>query len=102
MSKKDPWIICPVCEGDGTTVNPSIDAHGLTHEDFADDPDFAEDYMSVTYDVPCGACDGLGRMRKSHQKELYEAADARRLAAREDGDWDAYRVAGDYRYGTKR
>lgn len=39
-------------------VNPSIDAHGLTGEDFAD-RDFAEDYHRGTFDVQCYGCQGM-------------------------------------------
>lgn len=57
------WAICDVCRGEGTTVNSSIDAGGLSAEDFYDDPDFAEDYMSGTYDVSCGHCGGSGKVQ---------------------------------------
>ncbi len=52
------WVVCDVCDGKGTVVNPSIDCGGLTGEDFADDPDFANDYMSGVYDQPCNRCQG--------------------------------------------
>jgi DnaJ-class molecular chaperone len=51
--------VCPACRGEGHTVNPSIDCNGLSAEDFAEDPDFAEDYMGGRYDVQCGHCRGL-------------------------------------------
>lgn len=51
-------IVCPTCNGKGTHVNPSIDAHGLSREDFDEDPDFARDYMSGVYDVSCYECRG--------------------------------------------
>lgn len=50
--------VCPTCEGKGSHVNPSIDAGGLTAEDFYEDPDFAEEYMNGTYDVSCYGCKG--------------------------------------------
>lgn len=50
--------VCDTCDGKGTHVNPSIDSHGLSAEDFAEDPDFAEDYMSGAYDVTCAECHG--------------------------------------------
>ena len=53
------WAVCPLCDGKGHHVNPSIDANGLSAEDFAEDPDFREDYFSGTYDVPCYQCGGL-------------------------------------------
>lgn len=53
------YEVCDRCEGKGTHVNPSIDGHGLTRDDFADDPDFAEDYFAGRYDVSCYECNGL-------------------------------------------
>ncbi len=50
--------VCETCDGRGRHVNPSIDSHGLTAEDFYDDPDFAEDYFSGRYDVACHECHG--------------------------------------------
>jgi hypothetical protein len=50
--------VCSLCDGKGKHVNPSIDAHGISAEEFYDDPDFAEEYMSGTYDVPCYTCKG--------------------------------------------
>jgi len=50
--------VCPVCEGKGSHVNPSIDAGGLSAEKFHDDPDFAEQYWHGTYDQTCNRCEG--------------------------------------------
>ena len=52
-------IVCPTCNGEGKHVNPSIDSHGITREDFDADPDFMESYMSGIYDVSCYECGGL-------------------------------------------
>lgn len=52
-------IVCPRCNGTGKHVNPAIDEHGLTHEDFSEDPDFAESYFSGVYDVRCELCQGM-------------------------------------------
>lgn len=52
------FAVCSVCGGKGSHVNPSIDAHGLSREDFAEDPDFAEDYFRGVYDQPCNECGG--------------------------------------------
>lgn len=52
------WVVCPTCKGAGTHVNPSIDAGGLTRDDFDADPDFAEGYLNGAYDVPCYECGG--------------------------------------------
>lgn len=51
--------VCSQCEGSGVVVNPNIDCCGLTEEDFYEDPDFAEDYLSGRFDVACPRCDGL-------------------------------------------
>lgn len=53
------YEVCPVCRGKGTTVNPAIDGHGISAEEFEEDPDFRDDYMNGVYDVPCRECDGL-------------------------------------------
>lgn len=53
------YEVCDLCGGKGSHVNPSIDAHGLTAEDFHDDPEFAEAYGRGVYDVPCNNCDGM-------------------------------------------
>lgn len=50
--------VCGTCNGRGSYVNPSIDSHGLSREDFDDDPDFAEDYFRGVYDVACNECGG--------------------------------------------
>lgn len=52
------YEVCPVCDGRGKHVNPAIDDNGISGEDFADDPDFREDYFSGMYDVTCNECRG--------------------------------------------
>lgn len=52
------WEVCPVCDGKGTHVNPSIDAGGINYETFGDDPDFAEDYRQGVFDQTCNGCGG--------------------------------------------
>ena len=98
MSK---WHICIVCSGEGTVVNPNIDDRGLSAEHM-DDPDFQDNYCAGVYDIACRACGGSGKIKKTRQQqlnELHEAAEERRLAARENGDFDAYAGAGDWRHG---
>lgn len=51
------WQQCPTCEGRGRYVNPAIDSHGLSADDFAD-PDFEDAYLSGAYDVTCNQCNG--------------------------------------------
>lgn len=52
------YEMCDVCQGKGHHVNPDIDRHGISEEEFYDDPDFREEYMSGTYDVTCRWCRG--------------------------------------------
>jgi len=52
------WVVCTVCRGEGTHVNPSIDCGGISSEEFDEDPDFAESYASGAYDVQCNCCGG--------------------------------------------
>ena len=49
---------CSRCNGTGKHVNPAIDGHGISMQEFADDPDFAEEYISGAYDIPCDKCRG--------------------------------------------
>ena len=56
------YEVCPRCEGRGKHVNPSIDGHGLTSEDF-EDPEFREDYFRGVYDVACHECRGVRVVR---------------------------------------
>jgi hypothetical protein len=94
---KIKWILCPVCNGDGKTVNPAIDAHGLTAEDFREDPDFAEAYWSGAYDITCRGCNGHRVVTRERIEELQQHAEDRVLAAHEDGNYEG--GLHDWRYG---
>lgn len=59
----EKWEICGNCRGNGKHVNPAIDGHGLTREDFDEDPDFEEGYFSGRYDVICQAGCSDGKIR---------------------------------------
>ncbi len=50
--------VCDRCGGTGKHVNPSIDSHGISPEEFNEDPDFRESYFSGVYDITCEACAG--------------------------------------------
>jgi len=56
---KIAYEVCPLCQGKGRHVNPSIDANGLTQQDFEEADDyFEEDYLNGVYDVACYQCGG--------------------------------------------
>lgn len=75
-------VVCPICEGTGTYVNPAIDSQGLSAEDFNEDPDFAEDYRRGVYDVGCKCCIGRNVVTKlEYAKYLAHLADHRERMA---------------------
>ena len=89
--------VCPLCEGKGKHVNPSIDSCGLSREDFDNDPQFEEDYFSGAYDVECYECEGARVVPVINQKRLTRAQKAW-VAAMEadvesDRDYDAMSAA---------
>jgi DnaJ-class molecular chaperone len=51
-------VICSRCDGEGVHCNPAIDGHGISPEEFDEDPDFRENYFSGVYDVRCEECHG--------------------------------------------
>ena len=57
------WEVCSVCEGKGIHVDPRMDDNGLNTADFQDDPDFANDYFSGAFDIPCNSCGGRTTIR---------------------------------------
>ena len=74
------WTVCDVCHGEGKHVNPAIDDNGLCAEDFENDPDFHQDYMSGVYDQACNRCKGRTTVQAvdwenltSEQSESYKA-----------------------------
>ena len=69
------WSVCPTCQGSGSHVNPSIDCDGIIESEFADDPEFREEYFSGTYDVTCYECQGkrvVPQLVDQKDIELYE------------------------------
>lgn len=52
------FAVCDLCEGRGKHVNPSIDASGISAEDFDEDPEFYHHYRAGHYDVACNQCKG--------------------------------------------
>ena len=70
------YVVCPVCNGRGEFVNPDIDRQGLSREDFDQDPDFAEDYISGRFNIPCGLCHGNNVIPEANRKEEREELEA--------------------------
>ncbi len=92
IDEVEEWIpfeyeVCPLCEGKGKHVNPSIDCNGLTAEDFAEDPDFLEEYKSGRYDVPCYECRGKRVVPSTTDERILrwmeEEAEFQRISAAE-------------------
>jgi hypothetical protein len=73
--------LCDLCEGKGKVVNPSIDAGGLSRDDFDEDPGFEEDYHSGRFDIHCPQCQG---------KRVIPAVDYERLSGEEKKEFDQY------------
>jgi DnaJ-class molecular chaperone len=72
--------VCPTCEGKGSHVDPSIDAHGITQEEFSEwSQEEKGDYFSGTYDVPCFECEG---------ERLVAVVDESRLSAEQRVNWE--------------
>ena len=52
------YEVCGQCDGRGSYVHPDIDGHGISPDEFADDPEFEASYRSGAYDIPCEECSG--------------------------------------------
>lgn len=52
------YEVCGRCGGTGVHDHPAF-SDGITADDFAEDPDFREDYYRGHYDVTCEQCGGL-------------------------------------------
>ena len=89
------YEVCSRCQGRGTHVNPNIDGHGISEDEW-NGPDWDEDsrqtYLSGGYDVTCEECRGLrvvlvvdeSRCDKSLLERYLRARDAEAADARED------------------
>lgn len=58
MELSTRYEVCHSCRGSGTVVNPSIDAGGISREDFDEDPEFARSYFNGDYNIRCTNCKG--------------------------------------------
>jgi hypothetical protein len=72
------YEVCYKCEGSGKIVNPAIDEHGISQEEFDEDPDFEEAYFSGVYDIQCPLCKG---------KRVLPIVDKRNLTKEEKTLW---------------
>jgi hypothetical protein len=51
-----------MCQGSGRVVNPSVDAGGISEDDWQEwCPDEREAYFSGRYDINCPECRGSGK-----------------------------------------
>jgi len=57
------YHICSNCRGHGQHVNPAVDGHGISMNEFYEDPDFYDGYMAGHYDIRCEECNGSGKIR---------------------------------------
>lgn len=65
--------VCGLCDGKGHHVNPNVDAHGITQDEWQDwDCEEIEGYFNGRYDVVCYECGGnrvVPRIDKRHLTE---------------------------------
>ena len=80
------WVVCPTCNGKGSHVNSSIDCCGISGEQFAEDPDFRENYFSGTYDQPCNECEGKRVVPECADDEAMEYITKKMI---EDAEYEA-------------
>lgn len=93
--------ICRTCDGEGKHVNPNIDGHGITSEEWERDWDdeSREAYFSGRYDVRCDDCDGRGVVRAPDPKKMTpELRKAWREWQREEAEYRA-ECAAERRFG---
>jgi len=82
------YEVCNRCQGKGKHVNPNVDGHGISPEEFAEDPDFKEAYFSGAYDVTCYECKG---------KRVVSEPDLDRWSDEAKAEWKSYCI-NDYEY----
>ena len=67
------WVVCDVCEGAGTHVNPAIDGNGLSADEVP------EGYWEGRHDITCTNCGGRTTVR---------AVDRSKMSPKEIRDYD--------------
>lgn len=51
-------VVCNECRGSGTVLMDGLRGHAFSSEELFEDSDFAEEYLSGRYNVPCDVCHG--------------------------------------------
>ena len=64
------FTVCDICDGKGSYVNPSIDAHGIGGDEWNEMEQSDRDmYLSGGYDVTCGCCGGQRVIPEPYDEE---------------------------------
>jgi hypothetical protein len=86
--------ICPMCEGDGTVVDPKIDSSGWSREDLDQDPEFEAAYYAGAYDVECPNCKNKKLMATVNLNQVHEASELHIvLTAIKNAEKERYQLA---------
>lgn len=91
------YELCRTCQGRGQHVNPSIDSHGISPDEFEEDPDFRDDYLSGVYDVDCYDCDGRTTLLIPDEDRMTDEQKAL-VERRDEEEAEAARDAAEYAY----
>ena len=75
---KRDWIICPVCEGEGSH-SKNI---GVITDAYERGEQFIEDYKAGLYDSRCDMCSGSGKVLKEEYEAEFDAERLRRAEMR--------------------
>lgn len=86
-SDRPKFEVCPICQGEGKYVNPSIDSQGLSQEQMDELGDeFREDYLRGAYDVRCKCCNGDRVVTKAQLRDYEERLGDHRTRMAESGE----------------
>jgi DnaJ-class molecular chaperone len=72
--------VCGRCRGTGVHDHSAF-ANGISQEDFAEDPEFRENYFAGHFDVRCEEC---------HGANVVDVVDEDRLTPEQRRAWDAH------------
>ena len=86
--------LCPMCQGEGTVVDPNIDSCGLSDEDFDEDPEFHLAYHAGRYDIECPSCKGNKIIHTINYNQVREGNDLHAiLTIIKDAEEERYQLA---------